>query len=297
MGQKMSLARGDRVDFGDRSVSTYAWLSMNSSDQRSTRKAVALGAVMSAAWALFFFAAISVSGISEIPNWGGNHDRSLIAGLAGLVFLFGTPLYALAGGVLGRFLLREKRSLLFTYCAIPLTTILGSLAVAGGIFYIAITARTHIRDARQLDIAFVNYTSSEINGIDLYPDPQQRTVETMVSFPPYERGATPVALYTLDKVLPWTAKSTINITWTRYVPCPDNRRISPTSPCEDLVMFKAEAHLPYYSGTWNKDLIVVFLPQDKVRMEVINRAHFDGKINLPPDDVYVVQGVRQKDHD
>jgi hypothetical protein len=272
---------------------------MNFSEQRSTLKAVVPGAVISAVWALVL-AVVIFMWVSPDFRRGGNSsnvDDELLS--VSFILFCGAPLYALVGGVLGHFQLRKKRSLLFTWCVIPLTAILGSLAVGGSIYYIVTTVRTRIEDARQLDVAFVNYASSEIDGIDLYTDPRQRpgdTVRPGTDFQPYQNGVTEVSLYTIDRTLPWTANATVHISWWREVPAPcPHKTIKP--PCVDSATFSAEAHLPHYSGTWNKNLVVIFLPQDKVRMEVIDRSHFGGKIALPPDDEYVVQGVRQKSSD
>lgn len=85
----------------------------------------------------------------------------------------------------------------------------------------------------------------------------------------------------------WSADRTIMVSWQRTVPC----HYPNQSNCGgDGELLSADVHLPRYSGSWNKAFIVVFLPEDRVRIDVVDRRSFSGSVVIATNDEFVAQG-------
>lgn len=153
-------------------------MSTASKSQRSTVRAVILGALVGMALgliltiAIFFLALLYVSIFNLRGSWAGVG----IGFFVGKVAAFGTPVLPLAGGLLGGFLLKEKRPARFTWgvfllAIIPLGALLGGSAA---VLWSAVgrDAWDRMQNARQAQWAIVNDSTNDLFNIAYIPTPR-----------------------------------------------------------------------------------------------------------------------------
>lgn len=270
-------------------------LSTSSKNLRSALRAVILGVGVGVVLGLILTAAIYVLALLAVSLFDlrGSWAAVDLAGILVKVIVFGMPMLPLAGGLLGGFLLKEKRKARFTWCMFPLAilplgALLGGLAA---VLWVAVgqDAWKQMQNARQAQWAIVNESTNDLFNIALYTDPMLGPGFYVGDHPPQASPAAQVSLSTSDTMTPrWSADRTIVASWQRIVTC-----YEPNQPhCGgngDLL--SANVHLPRYSGSWNKAFIIIFLPEDKVRIEVVDRRSFNGRVVIPANDVLVTQGI------
>jgi hypothetical protein len=270
-------------------------LSTSSKSLRSALRAVILGICVGVALGLILTAAIYVLALLAVDLFDlrGSWAAVGLADIVVKVIVFGMPMLPLAGGLLGGFLLKKKRPARFTWgvfplAILPLGALLGGLAA---VLWVAVgqDAWKQMQDARQTQWAIVNDSRDDLFNIALYTDPTLGPGFYLGDHSPQTSVAAPVSLNTSNTMTPrWSADRTVVVSWQRIVTCHE-----PNQPhCGgngDLL--SANVHLPHYSGSWNKAFIIVFLPEDKVRIEIVDRRSFNGKVMIPANDVLVTQGI------
>ena len=258
---------------------------------RPLARAMALGLFigLACAFALAVLAFLGSALYVEAARLQGTWS-ALAAGLGAVyVAASGGIALPLAGLLLGGRWLRTRRRPRFTFLYFPLALLAAAAlmiaaawgAWAGG----GRDAWDRMQTARRLQWAFANRSSNEIVHADFYLDPLRGpdgdAWEPLVP-------AAPATLHAGEAITPaWSPDRTVKVSWQRIVPC------GPSSPPRcggngDLL--EAQVRLPRYSGRWNKAYVLVFLPHDRVAIDVVDRRRFDGRANATPDAALAAQG-------
>lgn len=257
---------------------------------RTSGRAVSHGALVGLGLGLVVTAVVFV--LAVLASSRGSQEGLGAVLMAAKAVTYGIALLPLVGAALGRFMLKKKRPWRYTWGVFPLVVLCVGVVVAGlavllwSIFGQGAWEQMHA--ARREQWAIVNTSGNDVFNVSLYGDPEQKPDL-------YDGGhhapATPttrVSLQQSDAETPrWSPGQTVIVTWQRIVPCAG----AGTAPCggnSDLVT--ATAHLPRYTGVQNKAFVAVFLPDDKLRIDLADPQSFDGRVGATPDDALVAQG-------
>ena len=261
-------------------ASPATFMSQPSLPPRSLSRAIALGLLIGLVFAVVLAAAVFFGTDIYIDAFrlGGSWSSLGLALVTVFGIAIGAPLLILAGGILGAYRLRTRRSRRFTYLWFPLSLLpIVALAGAAGIGVWVGGGRRlweHLQQARHLQWAIANRSQDDIFDISFYMDPASRPLGyAWEHFTP----AMPVELHTSESVMPgWPSERTVTVAWQRIVPC------SPavTAHCGgDGELLQAQVPVPRYGWRWNKAYVLVFLPHDRVGIDIVDRGHFDGRVS------------------
>lgn len=259
---------------------------------RSLPRAIGLGLLIGLVFALLLAIAafFGVSIYEDVHHQQGSWS-SLGAALALLYGIaIGTPLLILAGGVLGGCWLRKRRRRRFTFLWFPLSLLpVAALAATLGFglwHFGGRAAYERLQQARHLHWAIANRSPDDIFSISFFMDPTQAPDGyAWQHFTP----DLPVELQPSETVTPgWSAKRTVLVSWQRVAPC----GAAVVTHCGgDGELLQARVTLPHYGSRWNKAYVLVFLPHDRVGVEVVDSRDFDGRVNDTLPEAQVAKGV------
>ncbi|QNK02166.1 hypothetical protein [Dyella telluris] len=263
---------------------------------RTSGRAVSHGALVGLGLGLVVTAVVFV--LAVLASSRGSQEGLGAVLMAGKAVTYGIALLPLVGAALGRFMLKKKRPWRYTWGVFPLVVLCVGVVVAGlaamlwSIF--GQGAWEQMRTARREQWAIVNTSNNDVFNVSLYGDPEQKpdlydgnhhapaTAATAAT------AATPASLQPSDAETPrWSPGQTVIVTWQRIVPCAG----ATATPCGgngDLLT--ATARLPRYTGVQNKAFVAVFLPDDKLRIDIADSKNFDGRVGATADDALVAQG-------
>jgi hypothetical protein len=238
------------------------------------------GAALSAvAWVVLGIAVIGLGGYRGMDGLG------VIAIFQGLL-----PYIAVAGGICGWFALRKRKyspgraAWLVPPIAIALVVIPAALMDGGERMF-----NDRFPELSDLRVAYVNYSGHWVRNIGIEgmsyerDDPRAPILRTL---PP---GATATATpgISIGRTPDWTSSSSLSVSWWRPA-APDTAADSAaTAPA---LMMMARVAIPEYTSRLGKVLVVVFLPHDRVRVQVHTRLFSDNRITRPAEDELVAQG-------
>jgi hypothetical protein len=212
--------------------------------------------------------------------------------LIGPALLYGLPIAAVVGALCAVPLRRRDHPLrravwLVPLITVPLTLVLGIATVSAKKALQQKLERAHI-----LWTVTANYSGHSIRNIKLFDsDCRWDYMEGDDLAPEAAEGSMPLKIEQEGSVTPaWDAHRTVTLSWFRPLHGPHFDDVNLEAP---TALVQAEVSLPPYRGSINKVFVIVFLPDDKVRVEAITASGFDGKVSKPSEDRYVTQATAQ----
>lgn len=265
--------------------------------RRSRWKAAALGAAIGASITLII--AVTLLFSLHAPAGGGFGGALGQALFLVTLLLGGVPLTGILGGIAGMVLLRQKRSLRYALWVIPLTAILlPALIIVAGIY--AIDGIQHrmadYRFDHSLRVAVVNYAAAPITEVNLalMKTAYAGRIKEFQEQEFYMDDKTVTTLddrtWNIDIPLPaWKPSLALDVSWKRPTHGDQFLHSSP-GIVEDSAELHAVVQVPHYDGTYGKVLMIVFLPNDRIRMEVVDSQNAHREVARMIDTV-AAQGV------
>ncbi|SFS12139.1 Protein of unknown function [Dyella sp. OK004] len=245
--------------------------------KRSRWKAAAFGAAIGALITLIIAVILLFS--LHSPASGGLGGALGQAIFLVMLLVGGVPLTGILGGIAGMVLLRKKRSLRYALWVIPLTAILlPALIIVVG--FCAIDGIQHsLADYRfdhSLRVAVVNYAPAPVTevNLELMKTAYAGRIKEFQEQVFYPNNQTVTTLdnntWNIDIPLPpWKPSLALDVSWKRSTHDDQFLHSSP-GIVEDSGELHAVVRVPRYEGTSGKVLMIVFLPNDRVRMEVVD---------------------------
>jgi hypothetical protein len=251
---------------------------------RSSTRTGAWGAAIGIASAAVFIAAIWVLG-------GFSGYAIFLFILAGQ---YGLPIAIVVGAVCALLSFRRRawslrRALwIVPLITIPVTMLLGTAAAMG-----AKALQEKLEAAHLMKTATANYSGHWIRNVQVLDPDCQWGLAKGEDLSPQEPDASNRLKIERDGhvTLDWASRRTLELSWIRPLHGSgfDEKNLdAPTA------LVHAAAALPPYRGTMGKVFVIIFLPDDKVRVEAVAASGTDIEVGKPVYDQYVTQGTAQK---
>jgi hypothetical protein len=238
------------------------------------------GAALSAVvWVVLGIAVIGLGG------YRGMDGLVLVALFLGLL-----QYIAVAGAICGWFALRKRKysprraAWLVPPIAIALVVIPATLIAEGERMF-----NKKFPELRDLRVAYVNYSSHWIRNIGIEGMSYERDNPRAPILRTLPEGATATATpgISIGRTPDWSSSSSLSISWWRPAATDTAAGSAATAPA---LMMEARVAIPEYTSQFGKVLVVVFLPHDRVRVQVHTRLFSDNLITQPAEDELVAQG-------
>lgn len=270
--------------------------------RRPLWKACLLGATIGIIESLILLAA--ALGLGLLTTKGGSYAALGFAGIMDFLCIFGAPIFILLSTVFGTFLLRQKRSWLYSFLILPATVIPSAVVVCIVGIYIH-----HKLDDRRLaaeiqminDVIphemIVNYSQNPITNVRMLPFSSGYPTSSLVDlteYPPLDRSkdATP-EVEEIHGAPDWTPMTEVEVYWARPAHGGAFKHLQ-GGQIGNSIDLRAKVPVALFQGRKHKGFEIIFLPDDKVRVDVVDMDKFDGKVNMPADNTMAVKGVAVK---
>jgi hypothetical protein len=260
------------TDRANRSGYAWGWLA----------RLCAYGAALGVGSFLLFLG--SIGALGAFHGYGG-----LILGPA---LLYGLPIAAVVGALCAVPLRRRDHPLRRAVWLVPLITVPLTLVLGIATVYAKKALQEKLEQAHTLRTVTANYSGHWIRDAKLFnSDCRWDYMEGDDLAPEAAGGSMPLKIEREGSVTPaWDAHRTVTLSWFRPLHGAHFDDLNFEAP---TALVHAEVSLPPYRGTINKVFVIVFLPDDKVRVEAVAASGFDGKVPKPSEDRYVTQGTAQ----
>jgi hypothetical protein len=264
--------------------------------KRSAWKAWALGsAIATIAWL------IPVTALFWDTRVPSGYAGAAVGSALGLVLL-SVPIAAQAGGVAGVLLLRKRQSVLYALWVIPCFVFSAALLIYLGIgAYRGIEDRVqaykqNADDEKRQSQLILNYSNKVVGFVTMdWDDSSTSRYYTYDEFPPLEGDTPATAAVTRDAPYTpeWQPGRAVKVSWRR----PSRGATFEPEEIDSMtagVRVQASVVPPRYTGTKNKIMLLFFLPEDRVRIEMTDRDQLDARVSRANDGSNVAQGVAEQ---